>query len=87
MAMLPARRHGTLVELAVVWEMLNKKAMERRPFVVLGDFWQPILDRVREVERATRPGGESSDQLVYSARTPVEAARFMASQLARTAPR
>jgi uncharacterized protein (TIGR00725 family) len=79
---------GTLVELAVVWEMLNKKAMERRPFVVLGDFWQPILDRVREVERghASR-WGESSDQLVYSARTPVEAARFMASQLARTAPR
>src|SRR5580692_8865373 len=23
---------GTLVELAVVWEMLNKKAMEQRPF-------------------------------------------------------
>ncbi|MGH9561038.1 MAG: LOG family protein, partial [Terracidiphilus sp.] len=42
---------GTLVELAVVWEMLNKKAMEQRPFVVLGEFWEPILDRVREVER------------------------------------
>ncbi len=42
---------GTLVEFAVVWEMLNKKAMEQRPFVVLGDFWQPIIERVREVER------------------------------------
>jgi uncharacterized protein (TIGR00725 family) len=74
---------GTLVELAVVWEMLNKKAMEQRPFVVLGDFWQPILDRVREVERghASR-WGESSDPLVRQAPTPLEAAQFLAARLA-----
>src|SRR5579863_2410627 len=74
---------GTLVELAVVWEMLNKKAMEQRPFVVLGDFWQPILDRVREVERGhgTR-WGESSDPLVHQAPTPREAAQYLAARLA-----
>jgi uncharacterized protein (TIGR00730 family) len=74
---------GTLVELAVVWEMLNKKAMEHRPFVVLGDFWQPILERVREVERghASR-WGESSDPLVHQAPTPAEAAQFLATRLA-----
>src|ERR1700732_1151125 len=74
---------GTLVELAVVWEMLNKKAMERRPFVVLGDFWQPILDRVREVERghASR-WGESNDPLVHQAPTPAHAAQFLAARLA-----
>ncbi|HLJ23356.1 MAG TPA: LOG family protein [Candidatus Acidoferrales bacterium] len=73
---------GTLVELAVVWEMLNKKAMEQRPFVVLGDFWQPILDRVREVERghASR-WGESRDPLVYQAPSPAEAAEFLARRL------
>jgi uncharacterized protein (TIGR00730 family) len=73
---------GTLVELAVVWEMLNKKAMEPRPFVVLGDFWQPILDRVREVERghASR-WGESRDPLVHQATTPADAARFLAERL------
>ena len=74
---------GTLVELAVVWEMLNKKAMEQRPFVVLGDFWQPILDRVREVERGHRSKwGESSDPLVHQATTPAEAVRFLAARLA-----
>jgi uncharacterized protein (TIGR00730 family) len=75
---------GTLVELAVVWEMLNKKAMEHRPFVVLGDFWQPIVERVCEVERerASR-WGESSDALVHQAPTPGEAARFLAARLAR----
>jgi uncharacterized protein (TIGR00725 family) len=73
---------GTLVELAVVWEMLNKKAMEQRPFVVLGDFWQPILDRVREVERG-HPSrwGESSDPLVHQAPSPAEAAEFLAQRL------
>jgi uncharacterized protein (TIGR00730 family) len=78
---------GTLVELAVVWEMLNKKAMEQRPFVVLGDFWQPILDRVREVERGHASSwGESSDPLVHQARTPAEAAQFLAARLASGAP-
>lgn len=77
---------GTLVELAVVWEMLNKRAMEPRPFVVLGDFWQPILARIREVERghASR-WGESSDPLVYEAPTPGEAAQFLAARLANGA--
>jgi uncharacterized protein (TIGR00730 family) len=79
---------GTLVELAVVWEMLNKKAMEHRPFVVLGDFWQPILERVREVERghASR-WGESSDPLVHQAPTPADAAKFLAARLASLRPR
>lgn len=49
---------GTLVELAVVWEMLNKRVIERKPFVVLGTFWQPILDRVREVEAPSPPSSE-----------------------------
>jgi uncharacterized protein (TIGR00725 family) len=78
---------GTLVELAVVWEMLNKRAMEQRPFVVLGDFWQPILDRVRQVERghASR-WGESSDPLVHQAHPPAAAAQFLAARLPSGAP-
>jgi uncharacterized protein (TIGR00730 family) len=74
---------GTLVELAVVWEMLNKKAMEHRPFVVLGDFWQPILERVREVELGHASGwGESNDPLVHQSPTPADAAQFLAARLA-----
>src|ERR1700680_324432 len=78
---------GTLVELAVVWEMLNKKAMKQRPFVVLGDFWRPILDRVREVERghASR-WGESSDPLVHQAATPTDAPRLPRFRFRKIAP-
>jgi uncharacterized protein (TIGR00725 family) len=78
---------GTLVELAVVWELLNKRAMEHRPFVVLGDFWEPIVSRVREVEqgRSTR-WIETTDPLVHQAPTPIAAAQFLAAKLAIARP-
>jgi hypothetical protein len=77
---------GTLVELAVVWEMLNKKAMQQRPLVVLGNFWQPIIERVSEVERGRASHwAEPRDPLVHQAPTPAEAASFLATRLAGTA--
>jgi uncharacterized protein (TIGR00730 family) len=73
---------GTLAELAVVWEMLNKKFLEHRPFVVLGDFWLPIIARVREVERGHASAwGEASDPLVHHAPSPSEAVRLLAARL------
>jgi hypothetical protein len=71
---------GTLVELAVVWEMLNKGAMKRKPLVVLGNFWQPIIDRVREVElgHASR-WGERDEPLVHAAISPSDAADYLAA--------
>lgn len=73
---------GTLVELAVVWEMLNKSVLEGRPFAVLGDFWTPILDRVREVELGhPAPWGEANGRLVHTAANPAEAAAFLSAQV------
>ena len=78
---------GTLVELAVVWEMLNKSVIAGKPIVVVGDFWQPILDRVREVEQGPRPStenpvwGEANGNLVHSAANPAEAAEYLAEKL------
>jgi uncharacterized protein (TIGR00725 family) len=69
---------GTLVELAVVWEMLNKSVMAGKPFAVLGDFWLPILDRVREVELGhPAPWGEASGRLVHVAATPGDVTDFL----------
>ncbi|HXX15288.1 MAG TPA: LOG family protein [Candidatus Eremiobacteraceae bacterium] len=79
---------GTLVELAVVWEMLNKRAMPAKPCVVLGLFWQPILERVREVELATNVTtgssiwGEANRTLVHSAPHVDKAVEFLVAQLA-----
>jgi uncharacterized protein (TIGR00730 family) len=72
---------GTLVELAVVWEMLNKSVIGGKPMVVLGEFWTPILDRVREVEHPG-PWGEANGKLVHTAATPAEAAEFLSKKLA-----
>ena len=70
---------GTLVELAVVWEMLNKSVMSGKPFVVLGHFWKPILDRVREVERgSSSPWAEANGEMVHVVGTPEEAGEFLA---------
>lgn len=74
---------GTLVELAVVWEMLNKGVMAGKPFVTLGDFWGPIIERVREVEmNHDSCWGEAKARLLHSAKSPAEAADYLARALA-----
>lgn len=77
---------GTLVELAVAWEMMNKRAMEMKPFVVLGGFWLPILERVREVELGPHspgasPWGEAETRLIYPAKSAEEAAEYLTGKL------
>jgi len=39
---------GTLLELAYVWELTNKKLMPEKPIVLLGDFWKGVVDTLRE---------------------------------------
>src|SRR5947199_5777146 len=73
---------GTLVELAVVWEMLNKSVMSSKPLAVLGGFWAPVLERVREVERGHPSNwGESNGDLVHIARDPAQAAAYLEERL------
>ena len=73
---------GTLAELAVVWEMLNKSVMTGKPFVSLGDFWQPILERVREVEMAhANSWGEVNGALVAPMANPKAAAEYLDEKL------
>jgi uncharacterized protein (TIGR00725 family) len=75
---------GTLVELAVVWEMLNKAVMGKKPLVILGDFWKPILDRVREAEPGDAdPWAEANGRFVHQAVTPEDAVKFLSLQLRR----
>ncbi|MFQ5805633.1 MAG: LOG family protein [Phycisphaerae bacterium] len=42
---------GTLVELALVWELLNKGLLRgERPLIVLGNAWRPVIDHVRRAQ-------------------------------------
>jgi len=78
---------GTLVELAMVWEMLNKRVITNKPFAVLGHFWQPVIDRIREVEGfAGSVYSEADGPLVRSCAQPHDAATFLAATLRHSAP-
>lgn len=78
---------GTLVELAVVWEMLNKGILASKPFVTLGEFWTPILDRVREVEmHHSSRWIEAGARLVSAVPSAEEAAKFMAQAFGEVDP-
>ena len=69
---------GTLVELAVVWEMLNKSVMTGKPLTVLGNFWFPIIECVRTVELGHEsPWGEANAPLIHASETPDDAARHL----------
>lgn len=74
---------GTLVELAVVWEMLNKRVISGKPLVVLGEFWHPIIDRVREIELGRQTHWEENQEsLIHRAASPTDAAVFLAEYFA-----
>jgi uncharacterized protein (TIGR00725 family) len=79
---------GTLVELAVVWEMLNKNVISGKPLVVFGEFWHPIIDRVREIALShTSQWGEKENSLIHRAASPADAAAFLAEYFARSKAR
>ncbi len=39
---------GTLLELAAVWEFMNKGLMLERPIVLVGDFWTGVVETLKE---------------------------------------
>ena len=42
---------GTLLELALVWELINKRLIDPRiPLVLLGDHWTPLLPPIRAAQ-------------------------------------
>ncbi len=73
---------GTLAELAVAWEMMNKSVMAAKPLVALGEFWQPIIKCVREVEAGPEnQWAEGNARIVRSVATASEAVDFLATSL------
>ena len=62
---------GTLLEVAEVWELKNKKFFkEDKPIVLLGDFWKPLVDMM---------GFEDAKSLrcIYKAKTVHEAIEIL----------
>ena len=73
---------GTLAELAVVWEMMNKSVISAKPFVALGAFWLPIVNCVRDVETGqTNSWAEANTKIVRPASTVGEVVEILAGSL------
>lgn len=66
---------GTLVELAVVWEMMKKGTMKTKPIVAFGEFWNPVIDCVRHL------GDEGDDGLIRTASSPADVAEHLSQRL------
>ncbi len=45
---------GTLAELACAWEMINKGFLTGRLVVIMGNFWQPVVELVEQVSQRSR---------------------------------
>ena len=63
---------GTLLELALVWELVNKGLVRgSRPLVLLGDHWMPVVECVlREQPESLRPPvAQTVDEVVDLLRT------------------
>ncbi len=64
---------GTLVELAVVWEWINKGFLPAKSIVILGDFWLPVLSAVPASELHLNP--------ILRAATPEEAVDLLKQRI------
>jgi len=43
---------GTLLEIAMTWELINKHFMPQRPIIFLSTYWQPVINTVLQNDPA-----------------------------------
>jgi uncharacterized protein (TIGR00730 family) len=72
---------GTLLELASVWEFMNKSVIEQKPVVVLGKFWDGVINTLNQ--ELMFEGKASCTQYITTAPSPRDAAQFLRKQLMR----
>ena len=71
---------GTLVELAVAWEMMSKGLLPRKPLVALGEFWRPVVETVQAAEPG-KPMGSGTGRLVQWAESVPAAVQILQRSL------
>ena len=78
---------GTLVELALAWERANKGLDKRKPIVLMGDFWLPVVEVVGRELSGISPESPSEKECLFGdflwrVETPFEAVRLLKELLA-----
>ena len=72
---------GTLAEIAVVSEMLNKGQLAHRPLVLLGEFWKPVISLVESVGHQGSLWQAAETPLVQFAPDPAVACQLLQKSL------
>ncbi|MBI5020822.1 MAG: LOG family protein [Ignavibacteriales bacterium] len=70
---------GTLVELSMVWEFLNKSVMKEKPIILFGNFWNPIVDTL--ATELVHEGFENVTKFIRYANHPDDCIKILKSSL------
>ena len=70
---------GTLLEFAAVWEFINKGLLAEKPIIIIGDFWNGVVETLRE-ELLWEGVGDCS-KFIHCTSSPEECASFLKRQL------
>lgn len=70
---------GTLLELAYVWEFINKKLIRERPIIICGGFWNGVVETLRE--ELLWEGMGDCTSIIQRAATPTECAALLKEKL------
>jgi len=70
---------GTLLELAAVWEFINKGLLKEKPIVIVGDFWNCVIETLRE--ELLSEGADDCTKYIHRISSPEECAKLLKEQL------
>ncbi len=70
---------GTLLELAAVWEFMNKTVLKEKPIVVVGGFWDGVVKTLKD--ELAWEGLEKATKLVTIVETPKQCAEELTTRL------
>ncbi len=72
---------GTLLELASVWEFMNKSVIEQKPLIVLGTYWDRVIDTLNQ--EMMFEGKETCTHFITAASSPKDAVEKLNNRLKR----
>lgn len=75
---------GTLLELAYVWEFINKRFTEEKPIVVVGSFWRGVIVTLRE--ELMWEGLGDCTKFIHEVATPEECGVYLRTVLSKSPP-
>ncbi len=74
---------GTLAEIAMAWEYVNKQIVPRRPLVLLGDFWQKLPGILRDQTAAPGVSLGRAGDFISTAATVAQTVKILAGGFER----